>query len=88
MEYRGYTIENMPVWGLSFYPTGGIDLGNVRTAKTVQDAKQQIDDIVFENTYYDVKTNTGVLQFTWLVEALGFLALNPTAELQFDFDSI
>lgn len=64
MNYKGYIIEEeKEPWALHFginyrfYPEGGIDCdwtgdswkSNVRSASDIEDAKEQIDEIILES---------------------------------------
>jgi hypothetical protein len=85
VEYRGYTIENSLcpyAYALHFYKTeAGIDCefdgeswsSNVISASSVQDAKEQIDDLIFESAEWNVKVpQAQPIKFQWLKDAIEY----------------
>jgi hypothetical protein len=72
MNYRDYIIEPSPFLPGKFeYHKGEGD--KVRTADSIQEAKQEIDILIFESTVWEVKVpHASPVKFTDLVDALLF----------------
>lgn len=100
MNYRNHTIEPDHV-GYRYYNNfEGIDCdwsgdgwrSFVKSASSIQDAKEQIDDKIFEATSYEVIMHKGTRDersypFLWLEDASKFCKLWG-ASLENKFDSI
>lgn len=74
ITYRGYTIEpsSWPGFNFDYYPTD-YDGQPVRTARSIKEAKEEIDIKIFENTVWKVKVpHCEPVKFNWLSEAVDF----------------
>jgi hypothetical protein len=88
MEYRDYIIQPHSYFGGHFEfvhkEYDGPEDRRIGHGSTVQDCKQQIDDIIFESNEWTVK-HSEVLQpvtFTWLSDAIKFAG---SYALEFDY---
>jgi len=94
MDYRGYWISTGEYGEVRFW-IGDEDnydasyeegrwVDNAHHADSIEDAKQQIDDLIFESTSYEVSTEEKVFGhtieyttfFQWLSEAVDFAVRN------------
>jgi hypothetical protein len=70
MTYRDFTIE--PSYYTETYDYWQ-DEKPVRTARTIEEAKQEIDDYYFERMHYRVYNQTSITKFFFLCDAVGFI---------------
>lgn len=88
MNYRGYNIQPCEYGGFLFSQEWHEQQKWTGPSGTIADAKREIDDKIFETTYYTVKVGETVIKFDWLTDALALVFSNPHAVPQFNFDGI
>jgi hypothetical protein len=88
MNYRGYNIQPCEYGGFLFNREDDERQHWTGMKGTVRDAKQEIDDMIFEATQYTVVIGETVVKFDWLTDALTLMYSTPNAILQFDFDAV
>ena len=88
MNYRGYQIRPCEYGGFLFNRQEDEVQHWTGMRGTVRDAKQEIDDILYEQASYPVAVGETVVICDRLIDALNLIYSNPKAIPQFQFDGI